>query len=94
MPKITLELPDVSLLGEHTDPRHLDDPDALANELRLAAALFWFQRGMISAGKAAEVAGVPRAQFIELTAKHRIPNVDVDLDEIRHIMSKESVKGG
>ncbi|ASC69754.1 uncharacterized protein XM38_006830 [Halomicronema hongdechloris C2206] len=35
-------------------------PDEFAAELRLAAAIFWYQKGQISQEKAAQVAGLDR----------------------------------
>ena len=40
------------------------DPKDLAKEMRLAAAVKWYELGLLSQGKAAEVAGLSRAEFI------------------------------
>ena len=41
------------------------DPKDLAKEMRLAAAVKWYELGLLSQGKAAEVAGLSRAEFID-----------------------------
>jgi hypothetical protein len=58
MKTIAIAIPDVTTLpfGSSGDP--------FARELRLAAASFWYDRGLISQGKGAEMAGLTRAGFI------------------------------
>ncbi len=40
------------------------DPDEFTKELRLAAAVKWYEMGTISQEKAAEIAGLTRTEFI------------------------------
>jgi predicted HTH domain antitoxin len=45
--------------------------EKLAHEFRLAAAIRWYDRGLISQGKGAEIAGLTRSEFIDaLSAAH------------------------
>jgi predicted HTH domain antitoxin len=46
------------------------DPNEFASEMRIAAAVKWYELGMISQEKAAEIAGLSRADFI--TALNRL----------------------
>jgi predicted HTH domain antitoxin len=39
-------------------------PDEFARELRLAAAIHWYERGEISQEKAAAIAGLDRTDFL------------------------------
>ncbi|WP_295442342.1 UPF0175 family protein [uncultured Thiodictyon sp.] len=41
------------------------DPSGLAREMRIAAAIQWYAQGRISQDKAAEIAGLNRAGFID-----------------------------
>lgn len=40
-------------------------PEEVATEMRVASAVYWYAQGQISQGKAAEIAGVSRAAFID-----------------------------
>ena len=48
-------------LSEDVFPAMQKDPKDLAKEMRIAAAVKWYELGMLSQGKAAEVAGLSRA---------------------------------
>ncbi len=41
-------------------------------EIRVAAAIKWFELGKISQAKAAELAGLSRAEFIEALARYQV----------------------
>jgi predicted HTH domain antitoxin len=55
---IQVELPDEALSALRKSPAEM------AGELRLAAAVHWYSRGLVSHGLAAEIAGLDRADFI------------------------------
>jgi len=48
------------------------DPRSLAAEMRLAAAVKWYECGMLSQEKAAKVAGMSRAEFIANLARFQV----------------------
>jgi predicted HTH domain antitoxin len=58
-------------------------PDEFAAEMRLAAAIHWYSQGMLSQGKAAEVAGVDRSRFLDELYRRKVPAVQTSLDELR-----------
>jgi predicted HTH domain antitoxin len=65
---IRIELEDDILLGMQKDDR------TMAAELRLAAAVKWYECGVLSQEKAAEVAGMSRAEFIFSLARFQGPS--------------------
>lgn len=73
--KITLQVPDQFLLHEH--------PDELARRIKLYAALLMFQTHELSAGAAAELAGVDRLAFAEHCQSHGIPVVDYPAHDLQ-----------
>lgn len=48
------------------------EPDAFIREMRLAAAVKWYELERISQAKAAEIAGVSRAEFIAALARYQV----------------------
>jgi predicted HTH domain antitoxin len=58
------------------------NPEQLAEELRLAAAVKWYETGMLSQGKAAEVAGLSRATFIMSLARFSVSPFQETVKEI------------
>jgi predicted HTH domain antitoxin len=58
-------------------------PDEFAREMRLAAAMLWYARGMISQEKAAEIAGLNRAEFLRALARNEMDAFMVDFDDLQ-----------
>lgn len=63
-------------------------PAELARDVRLAAAARWYALGRLSQGKAAEVAGVSRAEFIDALADSGISPIQVSPDELRDELAR------
>jgi predicted HTH domain antitoxin len=76
MPVVTIDLPEEIYATLRRSPREL------ALDVRLAAAIDWYRRGLISQGRGAEIAGVPRADFIDALAVRKIDVVQIDLDAL------------
>ena len=58
------------------------DPDHFVPELRLAAAVKWYELGVVSQAKAAEIAGLSRSEFISELARFKVSPFQQDVDEI------------
>lgn len=46
--------------------------DDLGRELLTAAVVKWFEIGTVSQGKAAEILGLSRAEFLDVLSKYRV----------------------
>jgi len=64
-------------------------PGQFAQEMRLAAAMFWVQREQLSTGLGAKVAGIPYADFLQALADAKIEWAAVDLDELRREIARD-----
>jgi predicted HTH domain antitoxin len=77
MTKVTLELP------EEVFSALRRSPDEFAREMRLAAAIHWYEHGEISQEKAACVAGLDRADFLAALAREKANPFVVDFDDLK-----------
>jgi predicted HTH domain antitoxin len=73
---ITVQVPDALLEDLATSPEELD------REIRLAAAIHLYSRGLISQGKGAEIAGLSRREFIEALGRAEVPACQVTSEEL------------
>ncbi|MEW6747565.1 MAG: UPF0175 family protein [Planctomycetota bacterium] len=64
-------------------------PHEVADEMRLAAAIHWYQQSAISMERAADAAGMSRAEFLAELARRR---VDVFVVDDRDLA--QELKGG
>lgn len=64
------------------------EPSQFAKELRLAAAVKWYEIGMISQEKAAEIAGLTRAEFIFSLGKFGISPFQYTVEEILELVDE------
>jgi predicted HTH domain antitoxin len=80
MKTITIEVPDeMTALGGGTE-------EQLADEMRVATAILWYQQGKISQGKAAELAGMNRVRFLDVLHEARVEAIQVTEEELRREM--------
>ncbi len=65
------------------------NPSEFANELRLAASVKWYEMGIISQEKAAEIAGLSRTEFIFSLGKFGVSPFQYTIEEIKEELSRE-----
>ena len=57
-------------------------PEAFVSEMRLAAAVKWYELGLLSQGKAAEIAGVSRQEFLDSLVRFKVSPFQVTPEEL------------
>lgn len=65
------------------------DPTGFVQEMRLAAAVKWYEMQRISQAKAAEVAGLSRAEFLSMLVRFSVSPFQYGAEELI-----EEVSGG
>ena len=74
--RVTLDLPD-DLAFALSVP-----PESFVSEMRLAAAAKWYELGLLTQGKAAEVAGMSRAAFLTALGRLQISPFQTSAAEV------------
>lgn len=57
--------------------------EELARGLRLAATIFWYDKGLISQGKGAEIAGLTRVEFIDALGQVNVSAIQTSVEELK-----------
>jgi predicted HTH domain antitoxin len=82
MPRVTLELP------EEVFSALRRSPEEFARDLRLAAAIHWYERGDVSQEKAARIAGMDRSDFLAALAREKANAFVVDFDDLKRELER------
>ena len=66
MKTISIEIPETAFSALRKSP------DEFAQKMQIAGAVKWYEMGEISQGKAAEIAGLNRAEFIDVLSRYQV----------------------
>jgi len=83
MTTVTIDLPE----GAFSALRR--SPTEFAREMRIAAAVQWYTEQVVSQEKAAEIAGLSRAELIDELSRRKVPVFQTTLDELIREMNGE-----
>ena len=81
MKTIQISLPDEIFISMK------ETPDELSREIRMAAAVKFYELGKLSSGRAAELAGISRISFLQSLARYNVPIFDVSAEELKQDLS-------
>jgi predicted HTH domain antitoxin len=73
---MTIEMPEETLAALRKDP------ESFARELRLAAAVKWYELRLVSQGRAAEIAGMSRSEFVGCLGRFGVSPFQYEASEI------------
>jgi len=81
MKTISIQLPETVFFALRKNP------DEFVQEMRIAAAVKWYELGEISQSKAAEMAGITRAEFINVLARYRVDFMQYTAEDLAEEMA-------
>jgi len=76
MTQLQFEMPEEAFATLHQTPKEF------AQEMRVAAAVKWYELGRLSQGRAAEIAGLTRAAFIDALSRYRVSPFQYTAEEL------------
>ena len=76
MTTVTVEVPDSAFSALRRSP------EEFAREMRIAAAIQWYHQELISQGRAAEIAGLSRADFLDALFRAKVPACQIMVEEL------------
>jgi predicted HTH domain antitoxin len=76
MKTVSIQLPETAFSALRKDPQEL------AKEMRIVAAVKWYDLGEISQGQAAEIAGLNRAEFMNILSRYKVSPFQYSVAEV------------
>lgn len=73
---VTVTVPEGALSALRQGPREF------AEEMKRAAVAKWYELGVVSQSKGAEILGVSRSEFLDLLSKYRVNPYQVDDEDL------------
>ncbi|QJB45473.1 UPF0175 family protein [Dolichospermum flos-aquae] len=81
MKTIPIQLPDSAFSALRKNPQEF------VQEMKIAAAIKWYELGDISQNKAAEICGLTRTEFIHALARYQVDFMQYTVAELAEEMS-------
>ena len=75
MSTLQVQIPEETLISLKTDPEHF------ASEMVLLAAIKLFELGKLSSGRAAQLAGMTRVEFLLALRRYQVPPFHLNAEE-------------
>lgn len=79
---VAIELPDEAFSAVKRPPPEF------ALSMRLAAAIHWYAQGKVSMEKAAMIAGLDRADFLDALAAEKVAVFEVDIESLQRELAR------
>jgi predicted HTH domain antitoxin len=77
MTTLTIEMPETAFSAIYADPKEF------SRQMRIAAAIKWYELGRISQNKGAEIAGISRAEFIDALSNAKVSPLQITAEQLQ-----------